>query len=92
MQLNEPVAVGEELLVITQLSHAILLLRGEVTRVEQPKSGSHCLYLRIKQHQIFSALAGNPSLEKFNIKDLTVDDSRFREAHPGYVSVLEEPA
>lgn len=91
MQLSEPLTIGEELLVITQLSHAILLLRGEVTSVEPAKSGFHRLYLRIKQHQIFSALAGNHSLEKVNIKDLTLDDSRIREAHPGYVLVLEEP-
>jgi hypothetical protein len=91
MQLSQPVALGEELLVITQLSHAILLLRGEVTKVQQPQSGSPCLSLRIKQHQIFSALAGNPSLERFSIKDLALDDARIHDAHPDYVSVLEEP-
>jgi hypothetical protein len=79
MQLSEPVAVGEELLVITQLSHAILLLRGEVMGVEQNKSGSNCVSLRITQHQIFSALAGDPQVERFNVKDSMLGDSHISE-------------
>jgi SpoU rRNA methylase family enzyme len=81
MQLNEPVELGEELLVITQLSHAILLLRGEVTEVQKSNSGSNCVSLRITQHQIFSALAGDPQVERFNVKDSMLGDSHISELH-----------
>ena len=54
LQLSHRVYEGEKLLVITQLSHAFLLLRGEVMQVQKAKAGSYSLSLNIQQHQIFS--------------------------------------
>ncbi len=56
MQLHHSVDKGDKLMVITQLSHAIVLLRGEVVGVEQHEQGSDCC-LRIQQHQLFSLAA-----------------------------------
>lgn len=55
---------GEKLLVITQVSQAVLILRGEVTRVEEQKDGTYSMAVRITQHQIFSSLAEDPQLER----------------------------
>lgn len=63
LQLRRRVSRGEQLLVITQLSHAFLLLRGKVTEVHK-KAGSYSLSLNIQQHQIFS-LTGGTSLTSF---------------------------
>jgi hypothetical protein len=76
LQFTHRVRPGEELLVITQLSHAILLLRGAVTKVQKEKAGSYCLSLDIKKHQIFS-LAGGSSLEKFYQGDSSVTSSEM---------------
>jgi SpoU rRNA methylase family enzyme len=76
LQLAHRVRAGEELLVITQLSNAILLLRGEVTKVQKEKAGSYNLSLVIKKHQIFS-LAGGSTLEKFYQGDSQVTPSQM---------------
>ena len=79
VQMDRSATPGETLLVITQLSHAVLMLRGEVTRVQEVKADSYCLCLRIIQHQIFSSLAGEPQVERFNIKDSLLRDSHVSE-------------
>jgi hypothetical protein len=57
MQLDQPVNEGEKLIVITQLSHAIVLLRGEVMRIKKDQLDSYCVCLCIRQHQLFSLAA-----------------------------------
>lgn len=64
LRLSYPVEEGEKLLVITQVSQAVLLLRGEVTGVEQQADGTYGLTLSIMRHQIFSSLAGDTTLEQ----------------------------
>jgi hypothetical protein len=64
LRLAYPVDEGEKLLVITQVSQAVLLLRGEVTRVEQQADDTYRLTLSITRHQIFSSLAGEATLEQ----------------------------
>lgn len=56
MQLHHSVDKGDRLMVITQLSHAIVLLQGVVIGVERHEQGSDCC-LRIQQHQLFSLAA-----------------------------------
>ena len=58
-----PVEKGEKLLVITQVSQAVLLLRGAVTRVERQSDDIYRLTLNITRHQIFSSLAGDATVE-----------------------------
>jgi SpoU rRNA methylase family enzyme len=79
LQLNHPVKQGENLLVITQLSQAILILRGEVTRVEEEAADTYRLCVSITQHKIFSSLAGDHSVEKLTIKDSRIENSRLSE-------------
>jgi hypothetical protein len=55
---------GDSLLVITQFWQAVLLLRGQATRVEKLEDGTFGVALRITRHQIFSSLVGNAKLEK----------------------------
>ena len=64
LRLAYPVAEGESLLVITQVSQAVLLLRGEVRRAEECEDGTYGLTLSITRHQIFSSLAGEATLEQ----------------------------
>jgi hypothetical protein len=76
LQLGNRVRLGETLLVITQLSHAFLLLRGEVTKVRKAKAGPYCLSLDIRQHQIFS-LTGGASLKNFYEGDSPLNPSQM---------------
>ena len=64
LRLAYPVKEGEKLLVITQVSQAVVLLRGEVTRVERQADDTYRLTLSITRHQIFSSLAGEATLEQ----------------------------
>lgn len=64
LRLAYPVEEGESLLVITQVSQAVLLLRGEVTRVEREADDTYRLTLSITRHQIFSSLAGDATVEQ----------------------------
>ncbi|HEX8889117.1 MAG TPA: PilZ domain-containing protein [Pyrinomonadaceae bacterium] len=64
LRLAYPVQEREELLIITQISQAILILRGEVCRVEEQKDGTYGLAGRITRHQIFSSLTGDSQLER----------------------------
>lgn len=66
------------MLVITQLSQAILMLRGTVTRIQQDEAGEYRLSAEINRHQIFSSL-GEGSLEKLSKKNSSVRDSRRSE-------------
>jgi hypothetical protein len=59
-----PVQKGEKLLVITQVSQAVVLLRGEVKRIERQADDTYKLTLSITRHQIFSSLAGEATLEQ----------------------------
>ncbi len=64
LRLAYPVEEGEKLLVITQVSQAVVLLRGEVTRVERQADDTYRLALSITRHQIFSSLAGDAIVEE----------------------------
>jgi hypothetical protein len=64
LRLAYPVEEGEKLLVITQVSQAVVLLRGEVTGAERLPDGTYRLTLSITRHQIFSSLAGGATLEQ----------------------------
>lgn len=78
-QLNHQLEFGKNLLVITQLSHAILLLRAEVTDIKQNQNGSYSACLRIKQHQIFSSLITG---ERFSFREATVKELPLGETSP----------
>jgi hypothetical protein len=54
MRLARPVEPGAGLLVITQISQAIVLLQGSVVRVEELEGGAYGMAVVIAQHQIFS--------------------------------------
>ena len=56
LRLARPVEHGEKLSVITQISHAITLLRGTVLRVEPQTDGSYGLAVEIAQYRIFSLI------------------------------------
>jgi hypothetical protein len=64
LHMAQPPGEGKRLLVITQLSQAIVLLRGEITRVQDDEAGGYSLSVSITQHQIFSSLAGDPPVER----------------------------
>ncbi len=64
LRLAYPVDEGEKLLVITQVSQAVVLLRGEVVRSERQPDDTYRLTLSITRHQIFSSLAGEATLEQ----------------------------
>jgi hypothetical protein len=84
LQMAYPVKKGEKLLVITQISQAVLMLRGEVVEVEEEESGVYRLSVSITQHQIFSSLATNPSLERISVENPTLTGSRLSEVPLGY--------
>jgi hypothetical protein len=46
--------LGEHIVVITQISQAIVMLQGAVVRVERRKDGTYGLGVAVKRHQIFS--------------------------------------
>lgn len=74
LRVAKPVKRGDQLLVITQLSQAILMLRGTVTRIQQDEAGDYRLCAEIIRHQIFSSLGEGP-LEKLSKKNSSVRDS-----------------
>lgn len=51
---ERPAELGECLVVITQISHATVMLQGTVVRVEERKDGTYGLGVAVKRHQIFS--------------------------------------
>ena len=51
---ERPAELGECLVVITQISQAIVMLQGAVVRVEEQKDGTYGLGVAVKRHQIFS--------------------------------------
>jgi hypothetical protein len=53
LRLGQLFEEGEKLLVITQVSHAILVLRGVISHIETLPDGMHGLSVSIIQHQIF---------------------------------------
>jgi len=54
MLLERPAELGECLVVITQISHATVMLQGTVVRAEEQKDGTYRLGVAVKRHQIFS--------------------------------------
>jgi hypothetical protein len=64
LRLAYPVKEGESLLVIAQFWQAVLLLRGQVARVEELEDGTFGIAFSITRHQIFSSLVGDAKLEK----------------------------
>ena len=83
IQLNRQLEFGTNLLVITQLSHAILLLRAEVTDIKQNQNGSYSACLRIKQHQIFSSLTTGQALSS---NESTGKESPLSESVPRFAT------
>ena len=51
----------DKLLVITQISEAVIVLRGEVVQIEEQGDGTFRLAVAISDHQMFS-LRNNPSI------------------------------
>ena len=51
---ERPAELGECLVVITQISQAIVMLQGTVVRAEAQKDGTYGLGVEVKRHQIFS--------------------------------------
>lgn len=51
---ERPAELGECLVVITQISQAIVMLQGAVVRVEARTDGTYGLGVAVKRHQIFS--------------------------------------
>ncbi len=51
---ERPAEFGETIVVITQISQAIVMLRGTVVRVEKQPDGTYGLGVAVKRHQIFS--------------------------------------
>jgi len=56
LRLARPAEHGEKLSVIAQISHAIILLRGTVLRVEPQTDGAYGLAVEITQYRIFSLI------------------------------------
>jgi hypothetical protein len=54
LRLAQPVQEGEQLLVVTQVSRAVIVLRGAVLRVEPQEDGTCGLAVAVQKHQIFS--------------------------------------
>jgi hypothetical protein len=48
--------LGAKLLVITQISQAVIILRGSVMRVEQQTDGAYGVAACIAQYRIFSMI------------------------------------
>ena len=48
---------GEKLMVMTKLSHAVVLLRGAVTRAEELGGGEYGMAVAVERHQMFSLKA-----------------------------------
>lgn len=61
LRLARPVACGERLLIIVQVSRALIALRGSVLRVEPQKEG-YCLAVAVTGYRIFSLLTAESSL------------------------------
>jgi hypothetical protein len=53
LRLPQRVGAGERLLVVTQVSQAVILLCGAVARVEELADGAYGLAVVIAQHQLF---------------------------------------
>lgn len=56
LRLAQQVELGAKLLVITQISRAIIMLRGSVLRVEPQTDGAYGLAACIAQYRIFSLI------------------------------------
>lgn len=55
MRLARPVELNEKLIVITQISQAVIMLRGTVVGAEEREDGTHDLAVTVECHQIFSS-------------------------------------
>lgn len=55
-RLAQPIKHDEKLLLITQISQAIIVLRGVVLRVEPQRDGTYGLAASIAQYRIFSLI------------------------------------
>jgi hypothetical protein len=62
LRLSQPVEVGEKLLVITQVSHALIVLRGSISHIETLPDGARGLSVSIIRHQIFPLKRGRAQL------------------------------
>jgi hypothetical protein len=51
---ERPAELGECIVVITQISHATVMLQGAVVRVEAQEDGTYALGVAVERHQIFS--------------------------------------
>jgi hypothetical protein len=56
LRLAQQMELGEKLLVITQVSQAIIMLRGAVLRIEPQKDGAYGVAACIAQYRIFSLI------------------------------------
>ena len=54
LRLARPAREGEQLLVVTQVSGAVIVMRGAVLRVEPQEDGTCGLAVAVRRHQIFS--------------------------------------
>jgi hypothetical protein len=61
LRLARQVARGERLLVIAQVSQALIALRGPVLRVE-PQEEGYCVAVAVTQYRFFSLLEAESSL------------------------------
>ncbi|MFN2596889.1 MAG: hypothetical protein ABR563_06855 [Pyrinomonadaceae bacterium] len=55
IRLARRVAPGEKLIVIAQISQAIVMLQGSVVRIEEQADGTYGLAVAVTRHQIFSS-------------------------------------
>ncbi|MBD0370069.1 MAG: PilZ domain-containing protein [Pyrinomonadaceae bacterium] len=62
LRLTRRVKQDDSLLLITQISGAVIVIRGVVLRVKQCKDSTYGIAVSISQHQIFS-------LDKFQVRD-----------------------
>ena len=56
LRLAQPMELGEKLLVITQISQAVIMLRGRVLRVEPQTDGAYGVAACVAQYRIFSMI------------------------------------
>jgi hypothetical protein len=56
LRLTQQLELGAKLLVITQISQAIIMLRGSVLRVEPQTDGAYGVAARIAQYRMFSLI------------------------------------
>lgn len=54
LRLAQPARAGENLLIVTQISQAVIVLRGSILRVERQEDGTYGLAVAVVRHQIFS--------------------------------------